>query len=108
MDIRKIKTENSLLDEVIYNLKLIMNTCVVKDTEKAHNNETDNSARNAGIWMMCVEGRAKFDLFRYTEDDLKNAGMPSYLIEKWKEDKDSIPDKYRDILTKQKLYTKGF
>ena len=102
MDIRKIKTENSLLDEVIYNLKLIMNTCVVKDTEKAHNNETDNSARNAGIWMMCVEGRAKFDLFRYTEDDLKNAGMPSYLIEKWREDKDSIPDKYRDILTKQK------
>ena len=39
MDTRKIKTENSLLDEVIYNLKLIMNTCVVKDTEKAHYEE---------------------------------------------------------------------
>lgn len=80
----RIETDNPLLDEIVYNCKLMMSSCILKDEKSADNAETVESLKNANIYLAIIEGRCKFEYFSYSYDDYANAGaifsnIPGYM-----------------------------
>lgn len=100
MEISKFYTDNPLLDEIYYNCELMARGTVLKDEDLANNNETAESIKNADRYIMAVENKAKYYLFQYTEEDIRevikdasNEDIASYV-----EDNELIPDIYRSQL----------
>lgn len=103
-DVLNIKTDNiPLLDELIYSLKKIVNTCVLKNQEEANKYETLTSQRNSDLYISCILGRATYDMFTYNQKELEDVGIPDYLIDACLRDKEAIPDIFRKPLTDNKV-----
>lgn len=99
----RIETDNPLLDEIVYNCKLLMSSCILKDEKSADNAETVESLKNANIYIAITEGRCKFEYFSYSYQDFLDAGiLPSY-IDGYMEDNSTIPDGIKNILLKNKI-----
>lgn len=103
-DILNIKTDNiPLLDELIYSLKKIVNTCVLKNQEQANKYETLTSQRNSDLYISCILGRTTYDMFTYNQRELEEVGIPHYLIDTCLRDKQAIPDIFRKVLNDNKV-----
>lgn len=101
MNIENIKTDNiPLLDELVYNLKKIVLSSVVKEEQVALNNETLESQRLSDRYITCVEGNARFEMFDYSRELLERSSIPDYLIDECVRDKNNIPkEKRKEVLT---------
>ena len=103
-DILNIKTDNiPLLDELIYSLKKIVNTCVLKNQEQANKYETLSSQRNSDLYISCILGRTTYDVFTYNQRELEEVGIPHYLIDACLRDKQAIPEIFRKVLNDNKV-----
>jgi hypothetical protein len=98
----KIETDNPLLDEIVYNCKQLMSSCILKDKNSADNAETVESLKNANIYISIIEGRCKFEYFTYSYQDFLDAGVTSSLIQGFIDDNNTIPTSIKTILLKNK------
>ena len=64
IEVTKQYTDNPFTDEMIYYCKLIALNSVVKDEDKALANETKESLHNGQLYLSCVEGSSKYELFK--------------------------------------------
>lgn len=67
-DIVKVLTENPYIDELIYQVKIMSYGCILKNNQKALENETRESINNAGIYIACKDGVAKYNTVDYTQE----------------------------------------
>ena len=68
----KVFTENPLLDEIVYNARQLATETVLKDYDKANNNETVESIQNGDVLIAIKHGTAVFENFYYDEDILRS------------------------------------
>ena len=94
-----IRTDNlPLVDELVYNLKLIVTDCVLKDQDKADENETLESAQASYLYISAVQKRLRFDLVRYTPYMLRSIGVPEGLIDGYMRNRNNISERFRQPL----------
>ena len=99
MEKAKILTDNiPVLDDIMYNTKLLILRSVLKDQSSADINETVESRRNGDKFTLCTEGYGRFEMFEYKELILREVLIPEYLIMDCVEDNTKIPSMYRDLL----------
>ena len=67
-EIKKVLTENSLIDEIVYEVKQILKGIVIKDQERADNNETLKSLRDADLYHDIQCGTDMYINYKYTYD----------------------------------------
>lgn len=104
MSVDKIYTNYiPLLDEVVYNLKLICRDIVIKDSEKAGKYETVESNKKSDLYILCVEDRARIDLFNYTVQDFINIGVPTNIIDSCIKDIRKLPERFKNKLLKDSI-----
>lgn len=101
MIIENIKTDNiPLLDELVYNLKKLSTTSVIKEEQQALNNETLESQKASDRYITCIEGNARFEMFNYSRELLDKSSIPDYLIDECVRDKNNIPkEKRKEVLS---------
>ena len=100
----KIFTDNPFIDELIYFTKIIAVNAVIKDSDKADENETVESLKTADLYIACVENRARFEQFTYSLDFLiESEILPPAIVYECAKDNTKIPQKYRDDLTKARM-----
>lgn len=98
-DIRLIRTSNvPMVDELVYWVKQLATTAILKNPTLVNKYETLESSRNGGLYLACVENRVGFDTFDYSYDDLIAVGIPHQLALECGLNKDLIPFKYRKVL----------
>lgn len=96
----KIYTDNSLMDEIVHNCKLILNGVVVKNDVLANNSETENSLTYAEIYYIQREdGFVPFSVFPFNYEILSAFGYSDPEIEEYLRDKNNIPVEDRNNLT---------
>ena len=101
MSVEKIYTDNlPLLDEVVYYLKIIAEDIILKEDEIATANETLQSIKASDLYIMCIEGTARIELFNYTESQLLNAGALDTNINGYIKDYTTIPDNIKSTVLK--------
>lgn len=100
MNIENIRTDNiPLLDELVYNLKKLALTSVIKEEQRALDNETLKSQKESDRYITCLEGNARFEMFNYTKEMLLQSSIPEYLIDECVRDKNKIPkEKRKEVL----------
>ena len=106
----KVYTENSMLDELVHNVKLILQGIIVKDQQLAEDNETPESIAQSDVYMAIKEDKLLFTEFSYDGEIMRemnqiiiDEGLPLepftdeqiivYVI-----DNSLIPNEYRDLL----------
>lgn len=106
----KVYTNNSMLDEVIHNLKLILQGIILKDQQEAEDNETSESIANSDLYLAIMDGTVLFSEFVYDGEIMRR--MNAYIIDndidlepftdeeitEYVIDNDAIPKEYRSIL----------
>lgn len=103
-DILNIKTDNiPLLDELIFSLKKITETCVLKNQEQANNLETLESQRDSDLYLACIENRVTYKSFSYDQKDLEEVGIPDSIMDECLRDKNNIPEFFREPLRTRKI-----
>lgn len=103
---KEIITDNiPLLDEINYDLKNIALNCIIKNQEEANKYETKESISSFGLYVESIQGRAKFELFKYTAKDYKDLKLDisDDLINKYILDKSIVPDYMKELLLKNKV-----
>ena len=66
----KVYTDHPLMDEIVYNCKIIMQGIVVKNDIKANDNEDETSLNESDTFMMIKSGNTKFSVFPFTSEIL--------------------------------------
>lgn len=95
--IEKIITNNQFVDQIIYYLKILLMESVLKDEYEADKYETLESARDANIYITCIENtNVRFSLFKeYPVSTLRQANVPEHLYESIKHNINNIPKEFR-------------
>lgn len=76
-----IQSENPFVDKLFKNLKILAYNCIIKDEYTANRLETEESLRNADIYMACMENRVSLAMFEnIPEQFLRAVGLPDYII----------------------------
>ena len=87
----KVFTENPLLDEIIYNIRQILSGgIVIKDWDKANDNETVDSIKNGDLLVTVKSGAAHFGSFYYDRELLSKYYI-SGNIDRYVENNNLIP-----------------
>lgn len=97
----KILTENPFVDLLVYNIKILGYSCVIKDQATADKNETVDSLKESAVYIACVLGTAEVGLFtQIPHSFLVQVGMSTSEIAAYEKDYDAstIPDTYHDAL----------
>ena len=97
---RKQASENPLLDEIIYQCQIMMSGIILKDEERALENETLESVKQSDIYANIMRGTYNFPMFKYTLAMLKKIPTLSRrdcLI--YARDNNLIPDGIKPQLT---------
>ena len=109
-DADKIYTDVSMLDELIHNLKFILQGIILKDQQEAENNETEESIEQSDLYMAITDGTVLFSEFIYdgsimhrmndyiVDNDLELEPFTDEQIAEYVIDNDLIPKEYRSIL----------
>ena len=101
MEKTKILTSNiPVLDDIIYYTKVLVLRSVLKDQDKADNNESVESRKNGDKYLLCMDGYASFHMFEYDEPMLRSVLVPQSILMECVEDNSKIPDQYRPLLLK--------
>lgn len=110
-EIRKVLTDNPLLDEIVYNCKIMMIGTVLKNSDKADNMETLESIRESDLYISAYEKRSRFIDHDFSAEFLKTCSyIPSYKILEYSRDKDKIPQSFRQRIVQdvQNYYVKNY
>lgn len=100
-EIRLITTENPLLDEIVYNCKIMMCGTVLKDNDKADLYETLESLKSSDLFMASVEKKTRFQDYEYTIEFLKTCSyIMSYNLITYANDNSKIPQSYRERIVR--------
>ena len=94
----KIYTDHPLMDEIVYNCKLILKDIAIKNDELANMNETTNSVYNAEMYIIIKEGRMTFSLCPFTTESLLAYGYDAVKTRSYMIDRDNIPLEDRESL----------
>lgn len=106
----KIYTENPMLDELVHNVKLILQGIILKDQQEAEDNETAASIEQSDLYMAITEGKCLFSEFVYDgnmmrrmnliiiENDYELEPFTDEQIVEYVADNSLIPQAYRPIL----------
>ena len=71
----RVYTDNALMDEIVYNTKIILSGIVVKNEILALEYETETSLENADWLRLCEEGIAPYNSFPFTRTILEAYGQ---------------------------------
>lgn len=99
-EIRKQASDYPLLDEIIYQCQIMMTGVVLKDEQRADENETVESLRQSDMYRNIVRGSYNFSMFKYDMLDLKK--IPSLSRKEcllYARDNSIIPESIRPQLT---------
>lgn len=100
-EIEKVLTENSLIDEIIYEVRQIVKGIVIKDEERADNAETMKSLHEADIYHDIQCGTDRFELFEYTYDIfMKIPSMTPDRAIRYAKEQEPIPEGLKPTLHK--------
>ena len=66
---KKKYTDVPMLDEIVHNLKMIVQDLVVKDKEEADNNESEESINKGALYISCMEGTTSIHSFDFSDKD---------------------------------------
>ena len=95
----KLYTDNPLLDELVHNVKLMLNGIILKDQEEANDNETLESIEESDIFVAIKSDKASFYTLKYNREILKMLGIfTDEEIEEYAIDNSKIPNEYREAL----------
>ena len=95
----KIYTSYPLMDEIVYNCKLILNGIVVKNEYVAHLYETEETLQNQEYLFKCKLGTMTFQSMPFTADMLLAYGYDISVVNQYVADRNLIPEEDRDDLT---------
>ena len=98
----RIETENPLLDEILYNAKLMIKTCILKNEYEADNAETKQSKINGDRYLLACEKRCTYIMFDdYQTSDFRDAGiLNNNMINHYLNHPDDIDKKLQKRLAK--------
>lgn len=95
----KLLTENPLLDEIVWNAKMLARGVVLKDTDEANKYESLESIQNGDMLIAINENNVKFNAFVYTEDLLsKVSNISNENIVLWASNNNLIPKEIQPFL----------
>ena len=94
------ETDNPLLDEIVYNVKLMIKTCLLKNEHEADLAENETSFKDSRRYIAVIENRDSFSMWDdYTQLDFYNAGIKdTQTLNKYLCDYDLIPDPVKNII----------
>lgn len=95
----KIYTEHSLMDEIVYNCKIILSEIVIKNETLANKYETQESVTNFEYYKMITENRISFSTCPITYESLKAFGYDPNEILKILNSRANVPEEDREALT---------
>lgn len=101
----RLETENPLLDEILYNAKLMIKSCVLKNQHEADNAEIEASALDGEVYLLSYEGRCSYSMFDdYEAIDYRNAGiLDQQLINDYLEFPDHANNELKDRVVKIRM-----
>ena len=94
----KVFTEHPLMDEIVFNSKLILNKIVVKNEALANDYEDQDFYPNVETRKMIVNNTITFGVFPFTLEILMAYGYDSYLAKAILVNRDNTPLSDRDSL----------
>ena len=92
----KVYTEHPLLDEIVYNCKLIVKDLVIKNEELGNRYESEESIANYECGLRIKDGTVKFSNFPLSKEALESMGCTSDEIVYWLKDREYIPEDRRE------------
>lgn len=87
----KVYTDHPLMDEIVYNCKLILNEIVIKNDILANDYETEQSIHDAEVLMMINDGSISFNSFPFTEEILLAFGYTYHQVTAMLRDIENVP-----------------
>lgn len=103
--ITKKYSDSPYVDNIVYYTKLLAMGAIVKNQTEADDNESRRSMYMGDLYCRCKENTATYDMFKYTDNMLRQIGVPDRLKTKCKTDPDAIPKELRnDALTVAKAH----
>ena len=94
----KVYTDHSLMDEIIYHTKKILNNIVLKNDSDADENETELSLEQSDYFMAIKNGSMDISFFPLTTDLLIQYGYDSLQAKIFVKDRSRIPKEDREDL----------
>lgn len=70
-EIRKLATDNPILDEIVYQCQRMISGIVMKNEERALAEETVASRKEFGMYQIIVEGKDSFEYHKYDAEILR-------------------------------------
>ena len=95
---KKVYTDHSLMDEVVYNCKIILSSIVLKNDNTADENETEESITESDYYISCKDGNMTLETFPMTLKLLMDYGYSLRDAQTYLEDRSKIPEEDRDDL----------
>lgn len=94
----KVYTDHPMMDEMIYNLNIIMNQIVVKDQTKADEEETQETLDNSAVYLSIINAVDRFETFPFNKKMLQAFGYDSLQATIYSNNRDKIPIDEREDL----------
>lgn len=94
----KAYTEHPLMDEIIYNAKIILNNIVVKNDVLANKYETEETIKMAELFSIMKDGRLSFSICPLSFEVLVAFGYSRSQAQSIMNNKDLVPEEDRDQL----------
>lgn len=88
----KVYTDHALMDEIVYNCRLITQGIILKNETEADKNETKESLKDADDLRNIVEGNYIFTSFPFTTADFVEAGYTSTEANYYIHHLDEVPE----------------
>ena len=95
----KVYTDHPLMDEIVYNCKIILKDIVVKNDVLANSKEDVSFFDDVEIFMMINSGTINFSCFKFSKDILKAFGYSDRTASSILINKNNVPEEDRDNLT---------
>ena len=94
----KVLTDNSLMDEIVYQTKIILKNIILKNETTANENETEESITESDYFIACKNGSMEISFFPFTVQWLLDYGYDIYEATVYASDWRQIPEEDRDAL----------
>ena len=78
--IQKNYSDSPYVDNIVYYTKLLALGAVVKNQEEADKNESRRSLYLGDLYCKCIENRATYDMFKYTDIMLRQIGVLKHIV----------------------------
>ena len=94
----KTYTDHSLMDEIVYNSKIIVEDIILKNSKVADNLESAESITQSDYYIAIINGTMNFKGFPFSSEMLKAYGYSNLQARAIMSDRSRVPDKDRDSL----------